>query len=65
MWAICLSAALVMTSGSGSNIDSEQLIVVGRLILGRNTEPFVVGVEGFGHVTLLGILASGLSPLLQ
>ncbi|MGA2257036.1 MAG: hypothetical protein ABSG53_20485 [Thermoguttaceae bacterium] len=33
--------------------DSEQPIVIGRLIRLRNTKPFVVGVEGFGHGLIL------------
>ena len=39
--------------------DSEQPIEIGWLILGRNTQPFVVGIKRFGHVTLLmyGMLA--------
>jgi hypothetical protein len=48
--------------------DSKQAIVTGRLLLGRNTEPFVVGIEGFGRGTLLigpNSLCGGLYPLYQ
>ncbi len=36
-------------------VNPKQTVMIWRLILGGNAEPFVVGVEGFGHGLFLSI----------